>query len=242
MTENNKRLKGRLALITGASRGIGRAVAERYAIEGAHVILVARTTGALEEVDDIIQGHGGQATLVPADLCQLDNIDHLGAHIAERFGRLDVLVCNAAMLGGLSPLGHYAPKTWNTLFDLNVHANYRLIRTLDPLLRVSEAGRVIAVTSGAARSLRPFWGAYSASKAALEAMMITYAKEMDKTAVCVNLIDPGVVATAMRAEACPGEDASTLPLPEVLTDTFVTLAMESSRTHGEIMKAEIDRG
>lgn len=230
------RLAGRIALVTGASRGIGAAVAKRFAAEGAHVVLVARTVGGLEEVDDAIQAAGGaKATLVPLDLTDFDKIDLLGASIFERFGRLDILVGNAAMLGALSPISHFDPRTWDRVMALNVTANYRLIRSLDRLLRGSDAGRAIFVTSGAARTAIPYWGAYAASKAALEMMVRMYAGEVRKSPLRVNMVDPGVVRTSMRAQAFPGEDPSTLPAPDAITDRFIDLAEPGCTRHGEIV-------
>ena len=221
-----QRLKDRLALITGASRGLGAAVAKAYAAEGAHVILVARTTGGLEEVDDEIKqlDGGGSATLVPMDLCEFAAIDDLGRQIFERWGRLDILVGNAAILGDLSPVGHIRPEVWQRAYDLNVTANYRLIRSLDPLLRQSAAGRAIFVTSGAARSLPPYWALYGSTKAALEAIAQIYARETQKTNVRVNLVNPGPTRTAMRAAAFPGEDPEQLPPPEHVAETMIRLA------------------
>ena len=227
------RLAGRVALITGASRGVGAAVAKAYAAEGAHVILVARTVGGLEEVDDQIQAAGGQATLVPLDLTEMDGIDRLAAGVFERWKRLDVLVGNAGMLGQLSPLGHIQPSVWDKAFALNVTANWRLIRAFDPLLRQSEAGRAIFVTSGATRRLRAYWGVYSASKAALEALALTYAREVEKTAVRVNLYNPGGTRTGMRAQAFPGEDPASLPPPEHVCETMVRLAEPSFAATGQ---------
>ncbi len=218
------RLEGRVALVTGASRGIGAAVAERFGREGAHVILVARTTGGLEEVDDRLRAAGGTATLVPMDLLDGAAIDRLGGAVAERWGRLDVLVGNAAMLGELSPVGHFAPPTWEGVFALNVHANWRLIRAFDALLRASEAGRAIFVTSGITQHVVPYWGLYAASKAALERLALTYAAEVAQTPVRVNLVNPGPTRTGMRAQAFPGEDPETLQAPETITETFVALA------------------
>jgi NAD(P)-dependent dehydrogenase (short-subunit alcohol dehydrogenase family) len=218
------RLAGRLALVTGASRGVGAAAAKAYAAEGAHVVLVARTVGGLEEVDDAIQAAGGQATLVPLDLREFTGIDRLAASVYERWGRLDVLLGNAAALGQLSPVGHIQPDVWDRAFALNVTANWRLLRAFDPLLRRSDAGRVIFMTSGATRRLRAFWGLYSASKAALEALAVTYAREMERTSVRVNLVNPGATRTKMRAQAFPGEDPGSLPPPEHICDTLVRLA------------------
>lgn len=238
MAGPSPRLEGRVALITGASRGIGAAVAKRFAAEGAHVILVARTVGGLEEVDDAIRARGGEeATLVPLDLTLLEAIDELGARVAERFGRLDILVGNAATLGVLSPMGHIDPEVWDQVIALNLTANWRLIRSFDPLLRESEAGRAIFVTSGVAGGVHPYWGAYAVSKAALEALVRTYAGEVTKTRVRVNLVDPGAVRTRMRAQAFPGEDPETLPPPESVTDAFVELAEPACARHGEILRA-----
>ena len=231
-----KRLEGRIALITGASRGIGAAVAKAYAAEGAHVILVARTTGGLEEVDDAIKENGGTATLLPLNLMEFDKVDQIGPTIAERFGRLDILVGNAAYLGALSPVAQSDPKLWESSFALNVLSNYRLIRSLDPLLRGSDAGRAIFVTSGAAHMDVPFWGAYASSKAALEVMVNTYAKEVSDTPLRVNIIDPGVIRTAMRAEAFPGEDPMTLPEPDSIVEDFIDLAVDNCTHHGELIK------
>ncbi len=233
----SQRLAGRLALITGASRGIGAAVARRFAAEGAHVILLARTVGALEEVDDAIRNAGGQATLVPLDLRGFDQLDHLGAALHERFGRLDVLVGNAGVLGSFSPMGHFDPATWNEVMDVNLTANWRLIRSLDPLLRLSPAGRVIFTTCAAARQAIPYWGVYAASKAALEVMARIYAGEVATTKIRVNLIDPGIVATRLRAHGFPGEDRSRLRTPEQVTEPFVRLAMLEHEATGEIVSA-----
>ncbi len=232
------RLKDRIALITGASRGIGAAVARRFAAEGARLVLVARTVGGLEETDDACREAGGQgATLVPFDLREFDKIDHLGAQLFERFGRLDVLVGNAAVLGVLSPVGHLQPDVWQQVMDVNVTANWRLIRSLDALLRAAEAGRAIFVTSGAAAGGLAYWSAYAASKAALEMLVRSYAAEVAKTAIKANLLDPGVVRTRMRAEAFPGEDPGRLAPPESVTDLFVELAAADCARHGEVVRA-----
>lgn len=232
------RLDGRLALITGASRGIGAAVAMRFAAEGAQVILVARTQGALEEVDDAIRTAGHQpAVLMPMNLREFDMIDHVGEAIFKRFGRLDVLVGNAGVLGGLSPVGHYTPKLFAEVMDVNVTANYRIIRSFDPLLRMSPAGRAMFVTSGAAHGIHPYWGAYAASKAALEAMVLCYAGEITKTTVRANLIDPGVVRTRMREQAFPGEDPATLRPPDAVADAFVRLAEAACDLNGALVRA-----
>jgi NAD(P)-dependent dehydrogenase (short-subunit alcohol dehydrogenase family) len=234
---SGERLKGRIALVTGASRGIGRAVAKAFAAEGAHVILVGRTQGALEELDDEIRAVGGSASLVPVDLAKFEQIDRIGAALYERFGRLDVLVGNAGSLGMLAPVGHIGLEEWQEAIDVNLTANYRLIRSLDPLLRLSEAGRAIFVTSAITEGVFPFWGAYAATKAGLEALVLTYAGEMRQTKVKVNLIDPGIVRTRLRATAFPGEAAEKLAAPESVTEAFVKLAEAASPWHGEILKA-----
>lgn len=238
LNNNDGRLAGRIALVTGASRGLGYAVAKHFAAEGAHVIAVARTVGALEELDDEIKALGGSATLVPLDLADGEKIDQMGGAIAERFGRLDILVANAGMLGQLSPMSHQDPKGWEKVMGLNVNANWRLIRSLDALLRASEAGRAIFVTSRAARAVRAYWGAYATSKAALDAMVKTYAAELDKTNLRANLLDPGVLRTAMRAKAYPGEPPEQQTPPEEITDLFVRLASPDCTANGEIFEAQ----
>ncbi len=233
---SDQRLKNRIALITGASRGIGRAVALAYAREGAHVIAMARSAGALEELDDEINELGDAVTLLRLNLTNGEKIDALGPTILERFGKLDILVGNAGVLGPLSPLGHVSEKDWNEVLNVNLSANWRLLRTLDPLLRKSDAGRAIFVTSGAARNCRAYWGPYSVSKAALEALVKTYAAEVSDTNMRVNLISPGVVATDMRAKAMPGEDPATLPKPEDLAETFVRLALPGCTENGTLVQ------
>lgn len=234
--DNSKRLQGRIALVTGASRGIGAAVARRFAEEGAHLVLTARTTGGLEEIDDEVQKITGEpATLVPLDLTDFDAIDKLGAAIYERFGKLDVLVGNAGVLGTLSPIGHIDPKVWDQAMAVNTTANWRLIRSLDPLLRASDAGRAIFVTSTVGREARPYWGIYAVSKAAMEMTVLIYAAEMAKTNVRVNLINPGATRTAMRAEAFPGEDPETVKTPNSIAGRFVDLAEAASTRNGELV-------
>jgi NAD(P)-dependent dehydrogenase (short-subunit alcohol dehydrogenase family) len=232
MTE--QRLKDRIVLVTGASRGIGRAVAVAYAREGAHVLLLARTRKALEPVDDAIKALGGTATLIPLNLAHGQKIDALGPTLYERFGRLDVLVGNAAILGRLSPLTHIPSEHWDQVMNVNVTANWRLIRTLDPLLRRSDAGRVIFVTSSA-QAGPAYWAPYSVSKMALETLAKTYANETADTHIRVNLIDPGATATRMRAEAYPGEDQMTLKTPEDVAEHFVALALPDFGQTGQIV-------
>jgi NAD(P)-dependent dehydrogenase (short-subunit alcohol dehydrogenase family) len=226
---------GRVALVTGASRGIGRAAALALARDGAHVILVARTVGALEEVDDEIQRAGGTATLVPLDLKDFPALDRLGASIFERWGKLDAFLGNAGTLGVLTPLTHLDPKTYQQLIDINVTANWRLVRSLDPLLRRSEAGRALFVTSGAARKHTPFWGGYAMSKAALESLVLTYAAECNGTNVKANLLNPGPLRTKMRATAMPGEEPETLRPPEAVAPLILELLSRSCAKNGELV-------
>jgi NAD(P)-dependent dehydrogenase (short-subunit alcohol dehydrogenase family) len=238
MSKGSGRLEGRLAVITGASRGIGAAVARRFAAEGAQLVLIARTVGALEELDDAIRAAGGkQPVLVPHDLRDHDGLDRLGASLNERYGKLDILVGNAGILGPLTPVGHIPPDIWQEVMNVNVTANYRLIRSLDPLLRLSDAGRAIFVTSGAASGRMAYWGAYAVTKAALEALVRTYAAEITKTKVRANLLSPGPIRTAMRAAAFPGEDPQSLRTPEEITDLFVALAEPACTRNGEVVEA-----
>ncbi|MBS7699552.1 MULTISPECIES: SDR family NAD(P)-dependent oxidoreductase [unclassified Chelatococcus] len=227
-------LEDRIALVTGASRGIGRAAALAYARAGAHVVALARTVGALEELDDEIRAAGGNATLVPVDLNDYEGLDRLGAALHERWGKLDILLANAGVLGVLSPLGHVEPKVWDNVMAINVTANWRLIRSLDPLLRASDAGRAIFLSSGAAHSCRAFWGPYAASKAAVEAMARSYAAETEKSALRVMLVNPGPLRTAMRRAAMPGEDPETLKTPDDLAPHLVTLASPDWTETGKI--------
>lgn len=225
----------RVVLVTGASRGIGRAAAKALGATGAHVILLARTVGGLEELDDDIRQAGGSATLVPLNLKDFAALDRLGASIFERWGKLDGLFANAGVLGVLTPLAHLDPKAFQELLDINITANWRLIRSLDPVLRRSAAGRALFVTSGAARKNTPFWGGYAMSKAALKSLALTYAAECDGTAIKVNLLNPGPVRTAMRANAMPGEDPDTLPKPDALAPLIVELLSPSCTKHGELV-------
>jgi NAD(P)-dependent dehydrogenase (short-subunit alcohol dehydrogenase family) len=228
-----KSLSGRIALVTGASRGIGRAAAIALGAAGAHVICIARTVGGLEETDDAIVKAGGTATLVPLNLKDFSAIDRLGASIYERWGKLDAFLGNAGVLGALTPLAQLEPKIFAELTDINVTANYRLIRSLDPLLRQSDAGRVLFVTSGAAAKHTPYWGGYAMSKAALESLALTYAAECEVSNVKVNLLNPGAIRTAMRAKAMPGEERSNLKRPEDLAPLIVELLSPSSQKNGE---------
>jgi NAD(P)-dependent dehydrogenase (short-subunit alcohol dehydrogenase family) len=233
----SRRLEGRLALVTGASRGLGAAIARRFAAEGAELVLVARTVGGLEETDDAVRAAGSKATLVPLDIADFPALDRLGGALFERHKRLDILVANAGMLGSLSPLAHVEPKEWQRVIDVNLTANWRLIRSLDPLLRASPAGRAIFVTSSAAKDPRAYWGAYAVAKAGLEQLAGIYASETEQTRLRVNIVDPGRLRTAMRAQAFPGEDPKTLPLADSITDLFVELAEAGSQAHGQRLKA-----
>src|SRR5690606_241102 len=203
-------LSGRIAVVTGASRGIGYHLAKELAGAGAHVIAVARTVGGLEELADEIRAAGGSATLVPLDLADMAGIDRLGGAIHERWGKLDVLVANAGILGVLAPIGHVEAKVFERVMTLNVTATWRLTRSVDPLLHRSDAGRAIIMSSGAAHSARAFWGVYAASKAAVEVLARSWAEESKNTPLRVNAVNPGPTRTAMRAQAMPGEDPGSL--------------------------------
>ena len=227
-----RRLEGRLALITGASRGLGAALALRFAEEGARLILAARTVGGLEEVDDRIRAVGSEATLIPQDLTQGEAIDELGGVLAKRYGHLDVLIGNAAELSTLSPLAHTDPETFEQTLAINMITNFRLIRSLDPLLRASLSGSAIFVTADVGATPRAYFGAYAASKAALESLVMTYAEETAKTDLRVNLVDPGPMRTRLRAKAFPGEDKAMLAAPKERTDVFVELAEAGCTRHG----------
>jgi NAD(P)-dependent dehydrogenase (short-subunit alcohol dehydrogenase family) len=228
-------LSGRIALVTGASRGIGRAVALGLAKAGAHVVVAARSLGGLESLDDEIQSAGGAATLLQLDLKKGDRVDQLGPTLYQRWQHLDILVANAGILGPLSPLGHTTEDAFLATIDTNLNANWRLIRTLDPLLKRSDAGRAIFVTSGAASGKHAYWGAYAASKAGLEALVKTWAAELTNTSVRANLINPGATRTQMRAKAFPGEDPATLPAPEDLVPLFLELASPHCQRNGEVL-------
>jgi NAD(P)-dependent dehydrogenase (short-subunit alcohol dehydrogenase family) len=237
----SKPLANRIALVTGASRGIGHATAIALAKAGAHVVAIARTQGGLEEVDDAIKAAGGTATLVPLDLTDFDGIDRLGASLHERYGKLDVLVANAGILGSLSPMSHVEPKVFDNVMAINVTANYRLIRSLDPLLQKSDAGRAVFLTSGAAWAPRAYWGPYSISKAAVELMARTYAEEVATTNLRVNIFNPGPIRTRMRASAMPGEDPMTLDTPEQCAEKVIDLCLPSYTQNGTLYNYRVKK-
>lgn len=238
---NSLDLTGRVALVTGASRGIGYFLAKELAAAGAHVVAVARTVGGLEELDDEIKAAGGQATLVPLDLTDMAGIDRLGGAINDRWGKLDVLAANAAILGVISPIGHVEAKVFDKVMAVNVTATWRLIRSVDPLLRLSDAGRAIIMSSAAAHSARAFWGPYAASKAAVEALARSWADETRNSPLRVNSVDPGPTRTAMRAQAVPGENPETLPHPSEIAARIVGLASPSLTQTGLIFNARQER-
>ena len=237
MTSNDRPLASRVALVTGASRGIGRAVALELARAGAHVVALARTQGALEELDDAIKAEGSAATLVPCDITDYAALDRLGAALHERWGKLDVFVGNAGVLGPLTPLAHLDPKQWDNVVAINVTANLRLIRSLDLPLRNSEAGRVVLLTSGAAHraQLKAYWGPYAISKGAVDSIVRTYAAETENlTPIRVMAVNPGPMRTRMRKQAMPGEDPMTLKTPEELAPRIVALCLPSWTETGKL--------
>jgi NAD(P)-dependent dehydrogenase (short-subunit alcohol dehydrogenase family) len=230
----SKPLAETVALVTGASRGIGRATALALAREGAHIVAVARTVGGLEEVDDEVKKLGGAATLVPLDMRDYDGFYRLAAALNERYRRLDILIGNAAIGGQRSPLDHIDPKAWDDCFAINVTANFHLIRAMAPLVRAAKAGRAVFITSGAATNARAYGGPYSASKAALDTLARTYAAETDSTAIRVNLFNPGPTRTRMRAAIMPGEDPMTLPTPEEVAEKIVDLCLPDVTATGQL--------
>jgi NAD(P)-dependent dehydrogenase (short-subunit alcohol dehydrogenase family) len=227
-------LEGRVALITGASRGIGAALALELAKLGAQCVLVARTQGGLEDVDDAIRAAGGKpATLLPFDLQKAEkDIDMIGPSIVERFGRLDILVHNAGALNKLTPVAHIEPRDWAEVMAVNLTASWRLIRSCDPPLRASDAGRAVFLTTGVAQNPRAYWGMYGASKAGMEHLVMTWAQEVEATPLRVNLVDPNIVATKMRAAAMPGEDPTTIPQPADVAPGIAALCLPSETRHG----------
>jgi NAD(P)-dependent dehydrogenase (short-subunit alcohol dehydrogenase family) len=226
-------LSGLVALVTGASRGIGAATAVELGRRGAHVILVARTQGGLEETDDAIRAAGGTATLLPLDLQDGAGLDPVGPSVFQRFGRLDILVHNAGALGKLTPVGHIQPRDWDAVVGVNLAATWRLIRTCAPPLQAAPAGRAVFVTTGVAVAPRAYWGAYGATKAGMEHLVLTWAAEVTTTNLRINLFDPGVVASRMRADAMPGEKPATLPQPADVAPALADLCEPSEARHGQ---------
>lgn len=234
-------LSGRIALVTGASRGIGYHTAKQLAAAGAHVIAVARTVGGLEELDDEIKAAGGQATLVPLDLTDMAGIDRLGGAIHERWGKLDILVANAAILGVIAPIGHVEAKVFEKVMAVNVTATWRVIRSVDPLLRQSDAGRVVIVSSGSAHSARAFWAPYAASKAAVEALARSWADETKSLKLRINIFDPGTSRTAMRALAVPGENPETVTHPSETASHILPMLDPALTRTGDIYQIREQR-
>ncbi len=230
-------LSGKLVLVTGATRGIGRAVAIAAARAGAELIITGRTVGALEEADDDIRAAGGHATMVELDMKDTPAIPRLAAAIAERWGRLDGFVANAAMLAALTPITHLTPEAWDESVAVNLTGQWHMIRAFDPLLRAAPAGRAVLVTSGAAVGSRPFWGPYAATKAGLEAIGRSWAGESEQTSLRINMLNPGGTATRMRASAFPGENPETLPAPEDIAPAFLALLDDDCQLHGELVDA-----
>jgi NAD(P)-dependent dehydrogenase (short-subunit alcohol dehydrogenase family) len=229
-----RRLENRIAVVTGASRGIGRAVAVALAREGAHIIAVARTVGGLEELDDEIREAGSSATLVPFSLTDMEAIDRLGGAIHERWGKLDILVGNAGMAGALTPVGHIRAKDWDEIIAVNLTANWRFIRSFDPLFRASDAARAVFVTSGLAHMGLPYHSAYAASKAGLELLVRTYAAEIEQFPIRVNLFSPGRVLTRMQQNLFRGQDLSDLPKPEDVAPFVVETVLPTQQRNGLI--------
>lgn len=232
----SKPLDGRITLVTGASRGIGYAAAKALAAAGSHVVALARTQGGLEALDDEIKSAGGTCSLVPMDLRDFDQIDRLGGLLNDRYGRLDGLLCNAGVLGDITPANHVTPKDWMRIIDVNMTAPYRLIRSLDPLLRESDAGRAVFLSSSVARAPRAYWAAYAASKAGMETFVRCWAEEIeDVTNIRANLLNPGGTDTQMRAKAMPGEDKSTLPTPYDVAPLIVEMLRPDYAAHDTLV-------
>ncbi len=238
MTETQP-MTGRVALVTGASRGLGYAICKKLAAEGAHVIAVARTQGGLEDLDDEIRQAGGACTIVPMDLQTPDGIEKLADVVAGRWGKLDALVVNAGVLGMLTPTAQLSAKVWNQVLSINLIAPARFIRAFEPLLRESDAGRAVFTTSGVgSRRAKAYWAAYGASKAGLDNLVMAWAEELSGGSVKANLVNPGTVRTRMRAQAAPGEDPMSLPHPDDIAPVFANLCHPSETRSGEIIDAQ----
>ncbi len=238
MTETQP-MAGRVALVTGASRGLGYAICKKLAAEGAHVIAVARTQGALEELDDEIRETGGACTIVPLDVQTPDGIEKLAEIVSERWGKLDALVVNAGVLGMLTPAAQLTAKVWNQVLSINLIAPARFIRAFEPLLRESDAGRAVFTTSGVgSRRAKAYWAAYGASKAGLDNLVMAWAQELSAGPVKANLVNPGTVRTRMRAQAAPGEDPMSLPHPDEIAPVFTSLCHPNETRSGEIIDAQ----
>jgi NAD(P)-dependent dehydrogenase (short-subunit alcohol dehydrogenase family) len=235
MSEANRprRMAGRVAVVTGASRGLGAAVATAIAAEGGHVVLVARTVGGLEETDDAVRQAGGSATLVPMDLKEGDRIDQMGAALYQRFGKVDMLVAAAGTLGSLTPVGHIRPEQWADVLAVNLTANWRLVRSLDPLLRQSDAGRAVFVSCAVASGRDAYWAGYAVSKGGLETLVRLYAAELGRTAVRANIFDPGPLRTGLRAAAFPGEKPEAVPSPAEAATAMLPLLLPDCARQGE---------
>jgi NAD(P)-dependent dehydrogenase (short-subunit alcohol dehydrogenase family) len=232
-------MHGRVALVTGASRGLGYAICKKLAAEGAHVIAVARTQGGLEDLDDEIREMGGACTIVPMDLQTPDGIEKLADIVAERWEKLDALVVNAGVLGLITPTAQLTAKVWNEVMAVNLIAPARFIRAFEPLLKASDAGRAVFTTSGVgSRRAKAYWAAYGASKAALDNLVMAWAQELENSTVRANLVNPGTVRTRMRAKAAPGEDPKSLPHPDEIAPVFVSLCYPAETRTGEIIDAQ----
>jgi NAD(P)-dependent dehydrogenase (short-subunit alcohol dehydrogenase family) len=231
-------LTGQIALVTGASRGIGAATAVELARRGAHVVITARTQGGLEATDDLIRKLGGTATLLPLDLADGEALDRLGPSLFERFKRLDIMVSNAAALGKLTPVPHILPKDWANVVAVNLTASWHLIRSCGPLLGIARAGRAVFVTTARVQDPLAYWGAYGATKAGMEHLALTWAAETRGGNLRVNLFDPNVVRTRMRADAMPGEDPNTLQTPDTVAPQIVDLCMPNVTRHGSVVEAD----
>ncbi|WP_273723856.1 SDR family NAD(P)-dependent oxidoreductase [Bartonella sp. AU18XJBT] len=241
MTKLDFSLHGRVALVTGASRGIGYYLALELAARGAHIIALARTVSGLTELDNQIREKGAHATLVPLDLHHMENIDTLAISIAKRWKKLDIIVANAGILGTLSPIAHIENTVFEDVFQINFFSQWRLMKAVEPLLRKSDAGRAILLSSSVAHAARPFWGAYAASKAALEMIARCWAEELKQTPIKINCVNPGATRTAMRAEAMPGEDPQTLPSPQEVAKKIVHLLSPDLKETGKLFNVRKNR-